>query len=170
MNSSSAFLQQFGIVQLYLYIAACIGDLCVGLDCEQFCEDNATATCGCRSGYNADGNRCFGTVPRFYPCDAMLWPCVCLCLSGCYKSVFCRNGWTDRAGFWFVGFFRPILHCVSDSGIYKNNGTSLWNFVQNSGLKKICFGVSIVETCYRLSWRKVDAQSVINWTVVNQLG
>ena len=28
----------------------------------------------------------------------------------CHKSVFCRNGWTDRAGFWHVGFFRPIIH------------------------------------------------------------
>jgi len=31
------------------------------------------------------------------------------------------------------------------------------------------FGVSIVETCYRLSSTKMDAQSVINWTVVGQL-
>jgi len=27
--------------------------------------------------------------------------CLCLsvCLSVCHKPVFCRNGWTDRAGF-----------------------------------------------------------------------
>ena len=35
--------------------------------------------------------------------------------------------------------------------------------------QKFCFGVSIVETCYQLSSRKVDAQSVKNWTVVGQL-
>ena len=29
--------------------------------------------------------------------------------------------------------------------------------------------LSIVETCYQLSSRKVDAQSVINWTVGGQL-
>jgi len=28
---------------------------------------------------------------------------------------------------------------------------------------------SIVEACYQLSWRKVDAHSVINWTVAGQL-
>ena len=43
------------------------------------------------------------------------------------------------------------------------------NFVPHSGLRKICFGVSIVETCYQLSSRKADAQSVINWAVVGQL-
>jgi len=32
-----------------------------------------------------------------------------------------------------------------NSGIYKNKGTSRWNFVQNSGLWKFCFGISIVE-------------------------
>jgi len=46
---------------------------------------------------------------------------------------------------------------------------SLWNFPPNFGLRKFCFGVSIVETCYRLSSTHVDAQSVINWTVVVQL-
>jgi len=32
-----------------------------------------------------------------------------------------------------------------NSGISKNNGTSLLNFVPNSGLTKFCFGISIVE-------------------------
>ena len=43
------------------------------------------------------------------------------------------------------------------------------NFVLNSGLGKFRHGISIVETCYQLSSRKVDAQSVINWAVVGQL-
>ena len=30
-------------------------------------------------------------------------------------------------------------------------------------------GISTDETCYQLSLRKVDAQSVINWTVVGHL-
>jgi len=34
---------------------------------------------------------------------------------------------------------------------------------------KILTGTSIVETCYELSLRKVDAQIVINWTVVGQI-
>ena len=50
--------------------------------------------------------------------------------------------------------------------ISKNKGTSLWNFVLNSGFRKFRHGISIVETCYQLSSRKVDAQSVINWAVV----
>ena len=37
------------------------------------------------------------------------------------------------------------------------------------GLKKIRHGISIVETCYQFSSRKVDAQSVMNWIVVGQL-
>ena len=45
---------------------------------------------------------------------------------------------------------------------------SLWNFVLNSGLRKFRLGISIVETCYQLSSRKVDSQSVINWAVVGQ--
>ena len=35
-----------------------------------------------------------------------------VCLSVYHKSVFYRNGWTDRAGLWRAGFYRPILHCV----------------------------------------------------------
>ena len=49
-----------------------------------------------------------------------------------------------------------------NSVISKNNGTSLWNFVLNSGLGKFRQDISIVETCYQLSSRKVDAESVIN--------
>jgi len=65
------------------------------------------------------------------------------------------------------GFLPPILHCVKrKSGYLLNEATSLWNFVPNSGLRKFRHGISIVETCYQLSSRKVDAQSVINWTVV----
>jgi len=56
-----------------------------------------------------------------------------------------------------------------NSVISKNKGTSLWNFVLKSGLRKFRHGISIVETCYQLSSRKVDAHSVINWAVVGQL-
>jgi len=42
-------------------------------------------------------------------------------------------------------------------------------FFLNSGLRKFRHGISIIETCYQLSSRKVDAQSLINWTVVGQL-
>ena len=37
-----------------------------------------------------------------------------------------------------------------NSLIFKNMGTSLWKFVQNSGLRKFCFGI------YRSSKRVID--------------
>jgi len=42
----------------------------------------------------------------------------------------------------------PMLKEISD--IYKNKETSLWNVAPKSGLRKISFGISIVETCYCL--------------------
>ena len=93
-----------------------------------------------------------------------------VCPSVRHKSVFYRNGSTNRAGFWHVSFLTPVLHCVKRKfGYFQNKGTSLWNFVLNSGVRKFRHGISIVETRYQLSSRKVDAQSVINWAVVGQL-
>jgi len=46
--------------------------------------------------------------------------------------------------------------CYRKFGYLQNKSISLWNFVQNSGLWKFTFGVSIVETCYRLSWQRWD--------------
>jgi len=89
-------------------------------------------------------------------------------VSVCHKSEFYRNGGTNQVGFWYGSFLPPILHCVKRKFVYfeKNKGTSLWNLVPSSGLRKLFFGISIIETCYRLSSRKADARSVINWTVV----
>jgi len=111
----------------------------------------------------------------FYPRDAMpalalaMALCRCLsvsvCLSVCHKSVFCRNGWTDRADFWRVGFFGSILQCV----LRKFKHESLWNFAPNSGLRKFRHSILIVEARYQLSSRKVDGQSVINWAIVGKL-
>ena len=71
-------------------------------------------------------------------------------------------------GMW-VSFHPFYTVLKGNSIISKNKGTSLWNFVLNSGLKEFRHGILIVETCYQLSSRKVDAQSVINWAVVGQL-
>jgi len=51
---------------------------------------------------------------------------VFLSASVCHKSVFYRKGWTDRAGFWHGGFFRPILHLVGCKKFryLENKGTS----------------------------------------------
>jgi len=95
-----------------------------------------------------------------------LYPSV----SVCHKSEFCWNGYTNGAGFGVLAPFHPSYTVLKGNSIIsKNKSTSLWNFVLNSGLRKFCHGISIVETCYQLSSRKVDAQSVINWTVVGQL-
>ena len=75
--------------------------------------------------------------------------CLSVRLSVRHKSVFYRNGWTNRTGFWHVSFLPSVLHCVKgNSVISKNKGTPLWNFVLNSGLRKFRHGISIVETCY----------------------
>ena len=73
--------------------------------------------------------------------------------------------------FFCMEAFSDLSYSVlqENSDIYKNKGTSLWDCVPNSGLRKFRHSISIVETCYQLSSRKVDAQSVINWTVVGQL-
>ena len=69
-----------------------------------------------------------------------------------------------------MSFLPPVLHCVKRKfGYLQNKGTSLWNFVLNSRLRKFRHGISIVEKCCQLSSRKVDAQSVINWAVVGQV-
>ena len=89
-------------------------------------------------------------------------------------SVTSRNS-TETAerielGFGMRASFHPSYTVLKgNSVISKNKGTSLWNFVVKSGLRKFRHGISIVETCYQLSSRKVDAQSVINWVVVGQL-
>ena len=66
------------------------------------------------------------------------------------------------------GMWASYTVLKGNSVISKNKGTSLWNFVLNSGLRKFRHGISIVETCYQLNSRKVDAHSVINWAVVGQ--
>jgi len=92
----------------------------------------------------------------FYPRDAMLARvlamALCLSVCVCRKSVFYRNGWTIWPGFWHGSFLPPILHCVKRNLCYlQNKGTSLWNSVPNSGLRKFCRGMSIAERAVRLA-------------------
>ena len=77
-----------------------------------------------------------------------------------HKLEFYRNGWTNLAGFGM----RASLHLSytvlkGNLSISKNKGTSLWNFVPNSGLRKFRFNISIIETCYLLSSQQ--------WTITN---
>jgi len=96
---------------------------------------------------------------------------LCLSLRPSQVGVLLKR-LNESSWFWHVSFLPPVLHCVKRKfGYLQNKGSSLWNFVLNSGLRKFRHGISIVETCYRyrLSSRKVDAQSMIKWTVVGQL-
>ena len=95
----------------------------------------------------------------------MLAPVLTVSMSVCHKWVFYRNGWTDGAGFWHRGFLRPDVHSVLRKFMYlQYKGTFLCNFEN-------------LTTAYRSSRRVinlagqmyVDAQSVMNWTVVGQL-
>ena len=56
-----------------------------------------------------------------------------------------------------------------NSGISKIRALLSGTLSQTPDLKKFCFGISIVDTCCRLSSTKVDAQSMVNWAVVGQL-
>jgi len=52
--------------------------------------------------------------------------------------------------FWRVNFLPPVLHCVKRKfGYLQNKGTSLWNFVLNSGLENFA-------TAYRSSKRVIN--------------
>ena len=90
-----------------------------------------------------------------------LCPSVCVCLSVISHCPVEMDGRIEL-----------FLHEGSSVCIYtvstKIRELSSRNLCQTADLKNF-FGKSIVETCYRLSSRKLDAQSVINWTVVSQL-
>ena len=84
---------------------------------------------------------------------------MALCL---YVSV---TDWAEQIRLVLAQEFHSIYPtpCYKEIGIpFKNKGTSLWNFAPNSGLRKFRHDESIVEMCYQLSSRKVDAQTMIN--------
>jgi len=116
------------------------------------------------------------TLCTFNPRDAMLARVLamtlCLAVSVCHNSqVGVLSKRLDELGWLLAGsFLRPILTvCIRNQVPSKNKGTFLWNFAPNSGLRKFRHNILIIEACYQLSSRKVDAQSVKNLTVVGQL-
>jgi len=52
---------------------------------------------------------------------------------------------------WELSFNLSYIVLKGNPDISKNEGTSLRNFVPNSGPRKFSHGISIVETCYRLA-------------------
>ena len=78
---------------------------------------------------------------------------VCLCLS---VSV------TSRCSIELDGRIDPVFDIQAscdqsytvlygNSDIHKNKGTSVWNFVPNSGLRKLCFSISIAKRVTNLA-------------------
>jgi len=90
----------------------------------------------------------------FYARDARLARILAMALCLCLSQLGVLSKCMDGSSFWHVGFFQPILRKF---GYLQNAGNFLWNVVLNSGL------------CRNVLSTKVDAQSVINWTVVDQL-
>jgi len=77
----------------------------------------------------------------FCPRDAMLARVLAtydlVSVSVCHKSVFYQNGWTNRAGFGTgASFHLSYTVFYRNIGVFKNKGTSLWNFDPNSGFEK----------------------------------
>jgi len=83
-------------------------------------------------------------LDHFYPCYAILarvlamalCPSVCVCVCLAQVGVLSKR-MNESSWFWHGSFLPPVLHCVKRNlGISKNKGTSIWNFVPNSGLRK----------------------------------
>ena len=95
---------------------------------------------------------------------------VCLCLSVCHKSCSIETDERIELVFGVVAFFHLFYAVLNgNSGISKIRALLSGTLSQTPDLKKFCFGISIVDTCCRLSSTKVDAQSMVNWAVVGQL-
>jgi len=120
-------------------------------------------------------------LPRWYCPWAVCFYCAMLSIRGtshepvsvCLSVTSrCSTKTAERIelvfGMW-ASFHPSYTVLKGNSGVSKYKGTSLSNFVLNTGLRKFRHGISTVETCYQLSSRKVDAHSVINWAVVGQL-
>jgi len=71
-----------------------------------------------------------------------------------------------------ASFHVSYTELKGNSGIYKNKSTSLWNFAQTPDLEDFATAYRSSKRVISLArerWEKVDAQSMINWTVVSQL-
>ena len=84
-------------------------------------------------------------------------------------SFFSQKGWIHWFDFWHGKFFLPVLYCVIKKiQVHTKIKVLPLKLFFNSVLL-FRHGISIIEMCYRLRSRKVDAQSVTNWTIVGQL-
>jgi len=87
---------------------------------------------------------------------------VCVCLSVTSRSSIETAERIELVFGTGVSFHLSYTVLKGISGISKNKGASLWNFVRNFNLRKICFSILIVGKCHRLSSRKVDSQTKLD--------
>jgi len=80
---------------------------------------------------------------------------MALCLSVCLSVTSrCSIETAERIELCFgIGayFHRSYTVLKGNSSISRSKGTSVWNIVSNSGLRKLCFGISIVERVINLA-------------------
>ena len=89
--------------------------------------------------------------------------CVCLCL----PQVGVLSKRLDESGWLLAREFLSTSHALCFKEIQGRSEIRVLlsgTFLQSPEFKKCRHSISIVEACYQLSCRKVDAQSVINWT------
>jgi len=91
--------------------------------------------------------------------------CLCLRLSVTSRSSIETDKQIGLVLAWELPSTYATLYYKEIRVPPKNKGSSLWNFAHNSRLRKFRHDRSIVEACYQLSSRKVDSQSMMNWTV-----
>jgi len=62
--------------------------------------------------------------------------CICICLSVRHSLVLCQDDWMDGSGFQHTMYTVGLSYTVfyGNSGVFKNNGTFIGNFVTNSKL------------------------------------
>jgi len=82
--------------------------------------------------------RCYASVDA--SCGLMS-VCLCLLLSVTSQCSIKTAGWIE-VGFFCMGASFHLYYTVlkGNLDIFKNKGTSLWNFVSDSRLRKVCFG------------------------------
>jgi len=108
-------------------------------------------------------------ITHFYLCDAMLaYGRVAVSVTNRYSVETVERFGLVLAWELLSTYHTPCFKEI-DVHIPSKIRVLLGNFAPNSGLRKFCHSISIIEACYQLSSRKVDAHSVINWSVVDQL-
>jgi len=101
-----------------------------------------------------------------------LCPSVCLRPSIRPSQVGVLSKQLQESGWFLTRMFlsnSPTLRCKEIRVSLKITILPSRTLPQHSGFRKFRHDRSIVETCYQLSSTKVDAHSVISWTVVGQL-